>query len=173
MAKKSKFINGNCQQLLFSPKGRIEGALVKEKGAVVQVTAHPDIGVLFAYATGHGKRLRVLAVANHSPKMVEGVHPVYQFESFADVVGNAIKLPHADSDNATIKGVVVALHFARHGQPNSVILKTGEFIHLRPQGMSQTKLEVGSKVNAVGEVRMTLLNTRLLEAHEVNGIDLH
>jgi hypothetical protein len=173
MAKKSKFVNGTCQQLLFSPKGGIEGALVKENSAVVQVTAHPDIGALFVQATGRGKRLRVLAVADHSPKTVDGVHPVYQFESFADAAGKAIKSPHADSGNTTIKGVVAALHFARHGQPNGVILKTGEFIHLRPQGMAQTKLDVGSKVNAVGEVRMTLLNTRLLEAHEVNGIDLH
>lgn len=173
MTKKSKFINGTCQQLLFSPKGGIEGALVKEQGAVLQVTAHPDIGALFARATGRGKRLRVLAVADHSPKTVDGVHPVYQFESFADTAGKAIKLPHADSGNTTIKGDVAELHFARHGQPSGVILKTGEFIHLRPQGMSQTKLAVGSKVNAVGEVRMTVLNTRLLEAHEVNGIDLH
>ena len=72
----------------------------------------------------------------------------------------------------TIKGVVAALHFARHGQPNGVVLKSGEFIHLRPPGMAMLGLAPGAKVNAAGSLRMTCLGTRLLEAREVNGIAL-
>ncbi len=59
-----------------------------------------------------------------------------------------------------------------HGQPNGVILETGEFIHLRPHGMTEAKLKVGSRVNAVGEIKMTVLGTRLLEARQINRIDL-
>ena len=65
-----------------------------------------------------------------------------------------------------------AWHFARHGEPNGVILGTGEFIHLRPHGMVAAGLDVGSKVNAVGELRMTVLGTRMLEARRVNRVDL-
>ena len=68
MVKQSELISGTCQQLLFSPKGGIEGALVKVKGAVVQVSMHPDTGAALARSIGPGKRLRVLAVADHSPK---------------------------------------------------------------------------------------------------------
>jgi hypothetical protein len=172
MPKQRKFINGTCQQLLFSPKGGIEGVLIKEKGAVLQVTFPPEVGAMFAHLTGPGKRLRVLAVADHSPKTADRVHAVYNFESLADAAGVAIESSDAETGNATVKGVVAALHFARHGQPNGVILKTGEFIHLRPHGMVKAGLKVGSKVDAVGEVRVTLLGTRLLEARKVNRIDL-
>jgi hypothetical protein len=172
MAKESEFISGICQQLLFSPKGAIEGALVKIKGAVVQVTVPAASASALANATGPGKRLRVLAVADNSPKTADGHHPVYLFESFADATGLAIELAAVEPDNTTIKGTVAAMHFAKHGQPNGVILETGEFIHLRPLGMVQAGLAIGSKVNALGTVRMTVLGTRLLEARQVNRIEL-
>ena len=69
-------------------------------------------------------------------------------------------------------GVVAALHYARHGQPNGVVLETGESIHMRPHGMAQVGLGVGTKVSAVSDVRMTVPDTRLLEAREVNRIEL-
>ena len=170
MAQHSEFINGVCQQLLFSPRGGIEGALLKVKGAMLQVSVQPATGAALARATGPGKRLRVLAQADHSPRTVDGAHPVYQFESFADVAGQPIELADADPANTTIKGVVAALHFARHGQPNGVVLEGGEFIHLRPHGMALAGLGIGSRVSALGSVRNTLLGTRMLEAREVNRI---
>lgn len=109
MAKHSEFIHGTCQQLLFSHKGGIEGALVKMKGTVVQVTAP-------------GRQLRVLAAPDHSPKTAETAHPIFKFESFADVAGQAIKVPDGELSETTIKGVVQAWHFARHGKPSGVIL---------------------------------------------------
>jgi hypothetical protein len=39
---------------------------------------------------------------------------------------------------------------------------------MRPHGMAQVGLDVGSRVNAVGRARMTILGTRMLEAHQVN-----
>jgi hypothetical protein len=172
MAKESEFISGICQQLLFHPKGGIEGALVKIKGAVVQVTVPPASAAALAQATGPGKRLRVLAVADTSAKTADADHPVYQFESFADATGQAIQLAAVEPDNTTIKGTVAAVHFARHGQANGVILESGEFIHLRPHGMLQAGLVIGAKVNALGTVRMTVLGTRMLEARQVNRIEL-
>ena len=170
MAKQSELISGTCQQLLFSPKGGIEGALVKVKGAVVQVSMHPDTGAALARRIGPGKRLRVLAVVDHSPKTSDAAHPVYQLEALADAVGAAIDWPDTDPTHSTVKGVVASLHYARHGQPNGVVLETGEFIHLRPHGMALLGLGVGAKVTAVGALRMTVLGTPLLEAHQVNRI---
>ena len=172
MTKPTEFINGTCQRFLFSPKGAIEGALIKQKDTLVQVTFGPDQGAAFANAAGVGKRVRILAVPDHSPKTANGVHPVYRFESFADISGQGVDLPKAHSGKAKVDGIVVALHFARHGQPNGVMLESGEFIHLRPEGMARTGLEVGSEVRATGELRMTQLGTPLLEAHRVNRIDL-
>ena len=41
-----------------------------------------------------------------------------------------------------------------------------------PHGMAQVGLGVGTKVNAVGELRMTVPVTRMLEPREVNRIQL-
>jgi len=64
------------------------------------------------------------------------------------------------------------MHYALHGEANGVVLETGEFIHTRPDGMALLGLEVGAKVQATGELRMTVLGTVLLEAHEVNHVAL-
>jgi len=172
MAKPSEVISGTCQQLLFSPKGGIEGALVKVKGKTVQISVTPDLGAALARVTGPARRLRVLAVADHSQKTADGAHPVYKLESLADAAGQAIEWPEFDSADTTIKGVVATLHFARHGEPNGVVLETGEFIHLRPHGMALVGLGIGSKIIAVGKQRMTILGTRMLEAQQVNRIAL-
>jgi hypothetical protein len=71
-----------------------------------------------------------------------------------------------------LKGVVAALHYARHGQPNGVVLESGDFIHLRPRGMEQLGLQVGAEVVAHGELRMTVLGTKLLEARELNRVNI-
>jgi len=172
MAKRSKYIHGECQQLLFSPKGDIEGVMVRADGAVVQVRMSPATGAVFARACAPGSRVSVVAEPDHSPKTKDGKHPVFEFESFADEAGQAIPPPEEDSGMTAIRGVVATLHYARHGQPNGVVLETGEFIHLRPHGMAHCELTVGSAVHAVGEVRMTVLGNRLLEAHRVNGAEL-
>ena len=172
MTKQSELIAGTCQQLLFSPKGGVEGALLKVQGKVVQVSMQPEVGVSLAHAAGPGKRVRVLGLADNSPKTADGAHPVFLFESFSDPSGAAIEMPGDDPKHTTIKGVVAALHFARHGEPNGVVLEGGEFIHLRPRGMAQVGLGVGAQVTAVGEVRRTVLGTRMLEARQVNRMVL-
>ncbi len=170
MAKTPEPLSGVCRQWLFSPKGDIEGLLLSIKGAVVQVSTTPGTGLLLTRITAPGKRLRVLATADHSPKTAHAAHPVYRFNSFADAAGQAIDPPGADPAKAVCKGVVAALHFARHGEPNGVVLETGEFIHLRPHGMALLGLGVGAQVRAVGEMRLTALGQPMLEAHQVNRI---
>ena len=172
MAKTPDFINSVCRQWLFSPKGGIEGALLTVKGSLVQLSVAPDIGAVLARTSGPGKRLRVLALIDHSPKTADSAHRVYQFVSFADAAGQPIDPPGADPAHARINGVVAAVHYARHGQPNGVVLASGEFIHLRPHGMAQAGLGVGARVAAVGERRLTVLGTPMLEAYQVNRIAL-
>jgi hypothetical protein len=168
--QQSELLSGTCQNLLFSPKGGIEGVLLKVDGKTVQVSMPPDIGSALAQKTASGKRLRVLATPDHSPKTGEGAHPVYQFESLADAAGQAVEL--TDEGLASIKGVVERIHYAKHGQPNGVVLESGEFIHLRPHGMAAIGIGVGAKISAKGELRMTVLGTRMLEAHHANGYDI-
>jgi len=172
MTAPREFINGICQQLLFSPEGDIEGALIKAKGQLVQVSVEADIGPVLQQAASPGKRLRVLAVRDHSPKTAHSTHPVYRFSAFADAAGAPQALVQADPAHTTLRGIVAALHFARHGEPNGVILDSGDFIHLRPHGMAMAGLVVGSQVDATGAARSTALGTRVLEATRVNQLEI-
>ena len=125
-----------------------------------------------AQKTGSGKRLRLLAKADQSPKTSAAAHPVYEFEALADPAGKALDWPADGEGSTSMKGKVARIHYAKHGEPNGVVLESGEFIHLRPHGMTAIGLKVGSTVSAQGELRITVLGTKLLEAHHANGYDI-
>jgi len=161
-------LSGHLQRLLFSPKGAIEGLLLRVDSKPIQVSIDPGSADVKALNDAVGKTIEVKASADHSPKTKDGAHPVYQLDRITRLAGKAFKA------NATqpISGVVANIHYAKHGEPNGVILDSGEFIHTRPHGMKKLKLQVGSKVVAHGEVRTTVLGTVLIEAHEVNRVAL-
>ncbi len=169
MSHQPELLSGTCERLLFSPKGSIEGLLLKSKTQTVQISMPPQIGDAMVKKAAPGKRLRLLATPDHSPKKESAVHAVYEFEALADADGNALE---TTDGTTTLKGVVASIHYAKHGEPNGVILETGEFVHLRPHGMQAIGLEIGSKVNATGTTRMTVLGTTLLEASRVNRVDI-
>lgn len=164
----AEFINGVVRQWLYSPKGAVEGVLLSVKGKAVQITTTPAEGAGLARGSGVGKRLRVLATADRSAKAAQGDHPVHAFHQLADAAGQPLASPVTDPLHSQVKGVVAALHYARHGQPNGVLLANGEFIHLRPHGMAMAGLGIGAKVLAVGALKTTVLGTPMLEASSVN-----
>jgi hypothetical protein len=166
---KTETLSGQLQQLLFSPKGGIEGLLLRVGSKSIQVSMAQAPADARALAEVVGKSIEVTASADHSPKTKEGVHPVYKLDVITKIAGKAVK---SRGDLHPINGVVATIHYAKHGEPNGVILESGEFIHTRPPGMKKLKLEVGSKVVAVGELRMTVLGTPLIEADEVDRVTL-
>jgi hypothetical protein len=170
MRRRPEFIRGTCTQLLFSPKGDIEGAMVSMRGRMVQISCDHAVGESLGDAPG--KTVRVLASADHSKKTKDQAHPVFEFVSFANAAGQKAAARPDPNDDVTVTGVVASLHYARHGQPNGVMLRSGEFIHLRPEGMVKAALKVGSKVEAFGDLRHTTLGTPLLEARHVNRTHL-
>jgi len=165
---KSESLSGTLQRLLFSPKGGIEGLLLEVDSKPIQVSLEPADADAQALNDAVGKSIEVKAAADHSPKTKDGAHPVYQLHSITKLAGKA----HKSIGTQPIKGVVACIHYAKHGEPNGVILESGEFIHTRPHGMKKLKLKLGSKVVAHGEVRTTVLGTALIEAHEVNRVTI-
>jgi hypothetical protein len=166
---KSEMLTGQLQQLLFSPKGGIEGILVSVDSKIIQVSLDAGTADVEALNQAIGQPVEVKASADHSPKTKQGAHPVYQLEKITKLAGKSYK---PAGDVRPVRGTVATIHYAKHGEPNGVILDSGEFIHTRPHGMKKLKLEVGSKVVAHGESRMTVLGTTLIEAHEVNRVTL-
>jgi hypothetical protein len=166
---KSKTLSGHLDQILFSPKGGVEGLLMTVADEPLQISMPSTAANAETLSRAVGQTIEVKAAADHSPKTKHGAHPVYKLETITKIAGRAFK-PSSAHDQ--IKGVVAAIHYAKHGEPNGVILKSGEFIHTRPHGMKKLKLKVGSKVTASGELRMTVLGTSLIEAHEVNRVSM-
>ena len=62
------------------------------------------------------------------------------------------------------------LNFTRHGEPNGVVLDTGDFVHLKPHGLRAAGLGVGDRVTAAGPAKPLAGGAgRAVEAEEVNG----
>jgi hypothetical protein len=165
--QKPETLSGRLQQLLFSPKGGIEGLLLSVKSKTIQVSMKQEAVHATALHQAVGKSIVLKASRDHSQKAKHGAHPVYKLHALTKLAGAVA--PSGDGTPA-VHGVVAAIHYSKHGHPNGVILESGEFIHTRPPGMQKLKLKVGSKVTAHGELRMTMLGTSLIEALEVNRV---
>jgi hypothetical protein len=61
---------GSLQRLLFSPKGSIEGLLLKVDGELVQVSIKADVAPAAKLASAVGQPIRVAARRDRSPKTV-------------------------------------------------------------------------------------------------------
>lgn len=168
--KTSTALSGTLRQLLLSPKGALEGLVLDIRGAPVQVSMTPGTLDAIALQRAIGQRISVKATPDLSPKTKHGAHPVFTLDSVTAIAGKRMKATKASNGTGPLRGVVSEIHYARHGEPNGVILQTGEFIHLRPHGLRQSGLTVGAKVSARGTTRLTALGTSLLEATHVNGI---
>jgi hypothetical protein len=167
---KAQTFRGQLQQLLFSPKGGLEGLLITVRNKTLQVSMAPATAAVAALSQAVGRKIEVTAVPDHSPKTKEGAHPVFKLSAINKLAGKAFKADAEDHDR--VSGVVASIHYAKHGEPNGVILESGEFVHTRPHGMKKLKLSVGSRVMARGERRMTVLGTALIEADQVNRVDI-
>jgi hypothetical protein len=163
--RKLEALRGELQRLLFSPKGGIEGLLLRVKSKTIQVAMKQEEAHATALQQAIGKPVELTASRDHSPKTKHSAHPVYKLHTIKSLAGIAAA-PAANIP--AVYGVVAAIHFSKHGHPNGVILESGEFIHTRPPGMEKLKLKVGSKVAVHGELRLTTLGTSLVEAIEVN-----
>jgi hypothetical protein len=165
---KPESLNGQLQQMLFSPKGGIEGLLLKVDHKLLQVSIEPGSADANVLKDAVGKPIEVIASADHSPKTKGRAHRVYQLDGITTLAGKGFK----SRAPQPIRDVVAHIHFAKHGEPNGVILESGAFIHTRPHGMRKLKLQVGSKVVVRGEVRKTVWGSDLIGAHEVNRVTL-
>ncbi|MDB5846714.1 MAG: hypothetical protein JWP29_466 [Rhodoferax sp.] len=162
-------IEGRFVQLIYSPKGAIEGLLIDTDGTPTQFATDPHDPVtaqLFADLRP-GQALVVEGTeAGPSPKG-EGAHFVYRFERLASVDGREPDVAHGPGEAS---GRVVRFNYARHGEANGVVLDSGDFVHTRPDGMARLGLKIGDTVHAEGPARPLVTGAgRVIEAHSVNG----
>jgi hypothetical protein len=166
-------VEGRFQQLIFSPKGAIEGLMIETGGVLTQFVIDPQqpaVGEQFLGLRAGQALLLEGTLADPSPKG-ESAHVVYVFERLAAVDGKPPKTL-AEPANASA-GKVVRFNYAKHGAVNGVVLDNGDFIHTKPKGFDKLGLQIGDKVRAEGPSRPLITGKgQVIEAQRVNGTAL-
>ncbi len=144
--------------------------MLHSEGQTVQVNVSPDVG--FAVVRGIGQNVEATVEPDsNSVKRGKGDHPVYSLVTLTGTDGKP--LIHAGAggaEMATVQGIVKRINYARHGAANGVVLESGDFIHLKPEGMKNIGLKVGDKVTAQGTASLMPLGQQVIEAETVNGV---
>ncbi|WP_323499335.1 hypothetical protein [Variovorax sp. LG9.2] len=162
-------VEGLFLQLIYSPKGAIEGLLIDTNGISTQFVTEPHDASVAAQLTGLrvGQALVIEGIEPAPSSKGEPAHSVYVFDRLVSVNG---KVPTAPPANEDAIGTVVHFNYAKHGAANGVVLDNGDFVHTRPHGLAVLKLKVGDKVKAEGPARPLATGTgRVIEAMRING----
>ena len=162
-------VEGEFAHLIFSPKGAIEGVLITTDDVLTQFVTDPLDAEIASWlcAIKPGQTLVIEGVETGPSPKGEAPHSVYHFERLVSVNGKEVAVEKSPQKT---RGVIVRLNYARHGEPNGVVLDNGDFIHTRPHGMKQLGLKIGDKMEAEGAARaLATGNGRVIEAKSVNG----
>jgi hypothetical protein len=162
-------ISGAFKYLIYSPKGMIEGLLLEVDHEPLQVVIQPEEPLAASFAKlKEGETLELETSAEKHSHKGEPAHPVHRMHKLLAIGGKAWE-PDARHLHAEIKGIVARFNYAKHGAPNGVVLDSGDFVHLKPEGMAASALAIGDMVDAVGEARPMAFGHRVIEARRING----
>jgi hypothetical protein len=138
-------LRGEVTAFNISPKGHIEGVLLRTSSGRAQVN-FPKRG---SEALPGSMKVGSKVALQVELKSDEEEHPVYEL---------------CDAE-AEVTGTVVGLNYALHGEVNGCHLDDGTFVHLKPEGAKRHALRVGNKVRATG-VRRAGPSCVVLDARE-------
>ena len=167
----STIVEGVFQNVIYSPKGEIEGVLLHVEGAPLHVAIDKHLVDAAAAFDGltHGLSVKLEATPRALSSKGEPEHPVYNFGRVLKIDGSAPAKQKIKTGPA-YQGTVVRFNYALHGEANGVVLDSGDFIHTRPDGFKKLGLQIGSKVQADGNAHRTVDNSGwAVEATTVNG----
>jgi hypothetical protein len=140
-------LRGKVLAFNISPKGQVEGALLRTAGGQAQVNFPKHEAEALSASMQLGKRVEL--EVKREPD--EGDHPVFTVRA----------------QPGALSGTVVRLNYALHGEVNGYHLDDGTFAHVKPEGAKKYKVQVGDQVKAVGERRpgvdAVVLEVRALE----------
>lgn len=162
-----QMISGKFRHAIYSPKGLIEGILLDADGQAVQIVIEPDEPLAESFAKlKPGMKLELEACEAEPSHKGPAAHPVHHLHRLISAGGRAQQLEPLQQ---RVKGIVARFNYAKHGEPNGVVLDSGDFVHLKPDGMSASALEVGDPVEAEGMARAMVVGHRVIEATRING----
>jgi hypothetical protein len=164
-------IEGTFECVVYSPRGELEGVLLDVGGKPVQVVFEPHDSERYGRLADidSGQTVVVKASAQSLSDKGKPAHAVFDLVELVTIDGRPPGKP-ITADGAAYKGKVVRLNFARHGEPNGVVLDSGDFIHTKPHGFKRLKLKLGDMVEADGDAQQLVTGKGwAVEAYVVNG----
>jgi hypothetical protein len=144
-------LTGTFSQIIYSPKGGVEGLLLSVAGAIVQlvIAKEDEKAAALVSSLSAGQTLVVSTLELPPSSKGPGEHPVRALQKITRVDGaTPAKIASRPSDYT---GRIVRFNYARHGAPNGYVLDSGDFIHVRPEGFAKLKLRIGDSVTAEGD----------------------
>jgi hypothetical protein len=169
--KHPETIEGTLRHLVYSPGGEIEGVLLDVEGAALQVVFDPHETELYGalMAAEEGQSVTLEATPQKASPKGKPDHQVFDLVKLLTLDGRQ-PARRVEPEGPAYSGTVVRFNYARHGEPNGVVLDTGDFIHTKPHGLAPLKLQVGDRVEADGEAQMLVTGKGwAVEATTVNG----
>jgi hypothetical protein len=148
---------GIVETFNVSPKGTHEGLLMKIDGEIIQINFRHDFATEIAAVAAEGKELK----AEVEPEEVHG-HPSH----------SVFRLLSLGGHNGHFTGKVKHLNYALHGEANGAILDSGDFLHVKPHAAASLHLKPGMKVKGTGALKPMFDGHHVIEATEVNGVQM-
>jgi hypothetical protein len=161
---------GSFTQLIYSPRGSVEGFLLKVGDDPVQfvLDKHDEHAAALVATLAPGQQLIVTCEPTPPSAKGEGDHPVHALEKLVSIDGAVPRKVKPGSLGYT--GLVARFNYAKHGAPNGYVLDSGDFIHVKPDGFARLKLRVGDRVKADGDAHFLATGSGwAVEATSVNG----
>lgn len=166
---KTQMLSGTLLQFVFSPKGAVEGLYIAQPDeAPVQVVVPLMCSDAIARSLRAGDRVTV-RVGLEDERDNDELHHVFRLHAMLNESGKPLSVGGDMDGRSKVVGKVKYLNFAKHGEPNGVVLESGDFVHLKPEGMERLQLAIGDEVRAEGKTRSHVLGGVVLEAESVNG----
>ncbi len=163
-------ISGKFLHFIYSPHGTIEGLMIEsDEGATQLVLGEAGAAGLLPLAdTG----VPIIAVGEFQgwSSLKTDAHRVFSVEQLKSINGKKPVGKKPVKRIPAYAGKVARLNYARHGEPNGVVLDSGDFIHLKPEGFRRSKLQVGDWVEADGDsYPLDAERGYAVEASHING----
>lgn len=141
-------LKGKVLQTLYSPRGGTEGFLLDVDGVTVQFVCAED-------------DLACASLEPGAPLVAHGtVRPDTGKGPAAHEVYDLVALPRAKPAAQAVAGKVVRFNYAKHGEPNGVVLDSGHFVHTKPDGLKRLAWKVGQRVEVAGRPTQPLSDRR-------------
>jgi hypothetical protein len=162
---------GTVKSFNFSPKGSYEGLLLQTGSSkTVQINFPQHLAARISAIAPEGA-----AVEAEVETEAEKGHPAHPVYRLIHLKAGEQKLSADDAEqdeDSSFSGTVKRLNYALHGEVNGAVLNNGDFLHVKPHGARELELQVGMEVEGTGATKPTIDGHVVIEADEVNGIQI-